>query len=559
MQFSITYKRLAQALLIVGPLASLAVSPTSNYDPINLIKLLIISSIAFYCLGLVLSSSRYSFKRLGKFFWYSIMLFVLAMFSTLLFSGAPITQQIWGTFGRNTGFLTYLSLLIILIGTALVQDTNFYEKLINSFVLTAVPMTVYCIIQYAGLDPIGWSEKHPFGTLGNINFSSAFFGLTSICAVALIFERKFSNVVRASLAVLVILDLLIVLSTGSIQGFMIFIAGTGLTIYLYMRSNLVLTKFRIPYIFASILGVAVTVLGLSNTGPLAKFLFAPSIVFRTDYWHAGWSMTKSHPLFGVGLDSYGDWYRTERGLISTVRTGTDRIANTAHNIFLDISSNGGIPLISAYLAINFIAFRSALKVLKRDTKFKPYFVAILSAWFGYLIFSAISINQVGVGIWGWLLTGALIGYEITTRTNEVSNEVKLKKVKSKNAAALSPMAGVLGFTGLISGFILSFIPFNADVKYKAASLSGDFLKVIDTTRMIGSTAFHNELALDTAGKNNFDTQARDLALQLVKNYPLDFMGWRAISLLKNSSQAERDSALKILRDLDPYNPDIPKS
>ena len=77
--------------------------------------------------------------------------------------------------------------------------------------------------------------------------------------------------------------------------------------------------------------------------------------------------------------------------------------------------------------------------------------------------------------------------------------------------------------------------------------------------MIGSTAFHNELALDTAGKNNFDTQARDLALQLVKNYPLDFMGWRAISLLKNSSQAERDSALKILRDLDPYNPDIPKS
>ena len=104
MQFSITYKRLAQALLIVGPLASLAVSPTSNYDPINLIKLLIISSIAFYCLGLVLSSFRYSFKRLGKFFWYSIMLFVLAMFSTLLFSGAPITQQIWGTFGRNTGF-----------------------------------------------------------------------------------------------------------------------------------------------------------------------------------------------------------------------------------------------------------------------------------------------------------------------------------------------------------------------------------------------------------------------------------------------------------------------
>ena len=186
MQFSNTYKRLAQAVLIVGPLASLAVSPTSNYDPINLIKILFICSIAFFCFGLILSSLKYSINRLNKKFWILISLFILSMFSTLIFSGAPLSQQIWGSYGRNTGLLTYISLLLVLVSTALIQEVSFYKKLVDVLLLTAIPMTAYCLIQYAGMDPVGWSEKHPFGTLGNINFSSAFFWL-------IIYLRSYSD------------------------------------------------------------------------------------------------------------------------------------------------------------------------------------------------------------------------------------------------------------------------------------------------------------------------------------------------------------------------------
>ena len=174
MQFSNTYKRLAQAVLIVGPLASLAVSPTSNYDPINLIKILFICSIAFFCFGLILSSFKYSINRLNKKFWILISLFIFSMFSTIIFSGAPLSQQIWGSYGRNTGLLTYISLLLVLVSTALIQEVSFYKKLVDVLLLTAIPMTAYCLIQYAGMDPVGWSEKHPFGTLGNINFSSEY-------------------------------------------------------------------------------------------------------------------------------------------------------------------------------------------------------------------------------------------------------------------------------------------------------------------------------------------------------------------------------------------------
>lgn len=554
-----SYKRMAQAILAVGPLTSLAVSPDTNFDPINLIKLLVISSIAFYCFGLILSSLKYSLNRLSLTFWICSVLFFMSMISSLILSGAPLAQQVWGTFGRNSGLLTYLSFLLILISTALIQNVKFYHRLINSLLIAALPMTLYCLIQYFKMDPISWSEKNTFGTLGNINFSSAFFGFSSICAVAMSFQKKLSKGIRLGLLFLVLIDLFIVLSTGSIQGIMVFVAGVGLIGYLYLRSNIKTWTLRISYVFLVLIGVILTIFGLSNKGPLAKFLFAPSIVFRTDYWHAGWQMTLDHPFFGVGLDSYGDWYRSTRGLISTLRTGPDRVANTAHNIFLDISSNGGLPLIAAYLAINIIAFSAAIKVLRRITIFQPYFAALFATWIGYLIFSAISINQMGVGIWGWLFTGALIGYEVSTRESSTSTPIDVRKGRPKKKLTLSPLAGMLGFVGLLLGFVLAFIPFNADMKYRNATKSAAMDQIIKSTKILGSTAFHNELALDTALKNNFPKEIDVLTRQLVKNYPLDFMGWRSLQVLPTATQDEKSIALAKLNELDPFNPDIPKS
>ena len=132
------------------------------------------------------------------------------MISTLLFSGAPFDQQFWGMFGRNTGFLTYFTLLIFLVSCALIQSVDFYRKIVNSLVITAIPMTLYCLIQVAHMDPVGWSLYAPFGTLGNINFSSAFFGLTSIACTSLLFEKSISKVVRISMALMVLTDLIIV-------------------------------------------------------------------------------------------------------------------------------------------------------------------------------------------------------------------------------------------------------------------------------------------------------------------------------------------------------------
>ena len=65
-------------------------------------------------------------------------------------------------------------------------------------------------------------------------------------------------------------------------------------------------------------------------------------------------------------------------------------------------------------------FENVLNSSKID---KP-FIAISSAWFAYTVQSLISINQIGLAIWGWLLTGAVIAFEISTPNRILDKHLK---------------------------------------------------------------------------------------------------------------------------------------
>ncbi len=555
MKLESVYRRIGTLSLIIGPLTTVAVSPFTNFDPINLIKLLFVTSIAFAMGGLVTYCGKNSFSRLEKFFWVTAVFFVVWMFVSFFISDAPWHQQVWGVFGRNTGLLTYVSLLSVLISTAVIQRVRTYHKLVDALVLTSVPTTLYALVQLAGKDPIAWSERAPFATLGNINFSSAFFGLTALCISILILDRRSPVWLRVVLAILALTQLAIVLETGSIQGFMIYVAGLGVAVFLWIRSHSKLKILKIPYLILGFVGFSLTVVALFNVGPLARFVFQNTILFRFDYWYAGWMMTLRNPVFGLGMDSYGDWYRQMRGEVATLRTGPDRITNTAHNIYLDISASGGIPLLVAYLLILGFAGRAAVRVLRRSSEFNPYFVALFSAWIAYLIQAGVSINQIGVGIWGWLFTGALIGYEAATRTRQ---EQPSKKVRSSQGS-LDPLpaaAALVAIGAFVLGFMLAFVPYRADVAYRTAAGSGDATALAESIKRYGATAYHFELVLDAAIKRGNETEIAGLVDELLQRYPRDFMAWRVLQVLGSTPPERQGVAYETLKRFDPYNPSI---
>lgn len=515
--------------------------------------MIFVTGFACSALAFILYSWKDSYVRLPRGLWLVAGFFLLWMTIVLVVTGAPINQQFWGVFGRNNGYLGYFSLVVILIAVALVQLKNFYCKLVDALVLTSVPTTAYAIIQIAGRDPISWSVMAPFATLGNINFSSAFFGLASLCATVLALSPKQRSLIRVFLTALVVTNLFIILQTGSIQGFMIYVAGVGIVGFFLVRSFTRIRVLQYLYVASGIICFGLASLALYNLGPLARFVFSETVLYRFDYWYAGWAMTVKNPVFGVGLDSYGDWYRELRGEIATLRTVPDRITNTAHNIYLDISASGGFPLIAAYLVLLGYALRAAVRVMRRSVAFDPYFVALFATWAAYLIQAAISINQIGVGVWGWLFTGGLIGYEIATREVGAGSGHGRTRTGSSQLPALAALLGIIGF---FAGFLLSFIPFNADAKFKGALQSGNPAEQLIKARALGATAYHMELALDTAIKANDERLASEATSELLQRYPRNFMAWRVKQALTSSTPHERDLAYERLRKMDPYNPDV---
>lgn len=164
---------------------------------------------------------------------------------------------------------------------------------------------------------------------------------------------------------------------------------------------------------------------------------------RGFYWRAAVNMISHNPFFGVGMDGFGDWYRRARSPeIARINPGIT--SDTAHNIPLDIGSGGGLPLMILYLAIIGLALYSIIKVVKRKSEFDVMFSAVVAAWFAYQAQSLISINQLGLGVWGWSLTGLIIGYEIHSR--ETSQVVNLNVGRKRIVIVEKVSAGTLVVT-----------------------------------------------------------------------------------------------------------------
>lgn len=555
MSLDIVRFRISQALLLVGPLATLAINPWSNFDPISVVKMTVISTLAFLVCFLLVANSSFLLIA-DKSLKITLAFFISCLFSTLLFSGAPIDQQIWGVFGRNTGLLAYFSLAIILFSTAVIVDRSFYSRLISALIFTAVPLSVYCIVQITGNDPIGWSSFETFGTLGNVNFLSAFLGMVCVAIFALVVNGGTPSWKKALLFILFLIDLYIVQSTGSIQGLFVFAVGFFVILFLRLKSERLMNIPQIALLLFSVLLLIPSVAGLWNKGPFAKFLFQNSNVLRTDYWHAGFEMTSNHPFFGVGMDSYGDWYRQSRGEISTLRGSADRTANTAHNIYLDLSSNGGLPLLITSFLLSFFALRASYRVYKRlGAKSDFVFVALLATWIGYQIQALVSINQLGVGVWGWLLTGALIGYEKTQRDN-IGLPVRALDKRKLKGRLLPATSAVMAIAGMGFGFLLAWFPLNADSRFFAASKTRDLMKISNSVDTLGTTTWHRARSIDAAYQAKSFDSALEQAQSLVRRYPRDFFGWRYLLYAPNSSNEMRAEAFKKLQELDPFNPEF---
>lgn len=550
-------KLLARLLYIGVPFISVLVVNETVTDPVNAPKFLILGVIAIGCLPILFLEMKDRGLRQHLTLIVLSSIFVLVSLVVLLSSQSPLTQSLYGVYGRNNGFLSYIFLVVILLSAAMLNQGITFERLLWGLLAAGVINVIYCGWVLAFGDFMSWSNPYGniLGTFGNPNFIGAFLGIFSTVWFAILFSGIANKWFKLASIIVLPLTLFEIIQSAAIQGRVLFAGGLCIVLFFWLRfrfQNRVITS---TYVLLVLTTGVLAIAGALQRGPFTETIYKTSVSLRGQYWLAGWNTGQSHPFTGVGFDAFGDWYRRMRDLHALTLPGPNTVVNTAHNVPLDMFAFGGWPLLVSYLGL--MTFVS-VKILAKARTLQNYdwvFIALSASWACYQVQSLISINQIGLAAWGWVLSGAVIGYVrfMDYGSKSLSPEIR----RREKIETFSP--SILVWIGLVIGGLIAAPPISADLKWMDAqrtrsvvelekSLAPAYLNPQNSIKYVNSIRAFEESGL-------FDL-ARKYALQATEFNPDNYDSWRALYVIQNSTEAEKLIALNNMKRLDPLNPNV---
>lgn len=540
--------RIAQLVVWAPVITTLLITPFLSTDPTNLPRFFFIIIFGFVGFFLLLGmKSQLLIRRYQSILIVAFGFVVWTIIATFA-SKINLTEGIFGVSGRQTGLLTYFAYVVLMLCAVLASSEDLQRKLSLALASVGLVSGLYGILQAYGGDPVDWINSYSpvMGLFGNPNFQASFMGMIATTATALSLGKTVKLKMRIGFVALILLALFNIYNSKSQQGFLVFLVGVTTVGYLYLHGDMKLRKLRPIYAAVALIGFLAVTLDILQKSPWASFLYKDSVTFRGDFWRAGWKMTLDNPLYGVGMDGYRDHYRAARDLVTALRPGSDVMTDSAHNLFIDVSSGGGFPLLFLYVCIIGLTVISIFKVLRRSGTLSSGFTALVGTWAGYLAQSVISIGNIGLSVWGWVLMGAIIGYELNSRENSE------KKTKRSDSAYPTVAIGV----GLIAGLIVGVPPVAADATFRSTLKSGDVLRIEASVRQWPQSVTRLTYVAQLLREGNLPDRAIVIAREAVRFNPKNFEAWRELYLQPNATESERDKALKTMKSLDPFNPNL---
>jgi O-antigen ligase len=427
-------------------------------DPFNAPKMWLLLIIGSWLLGQVIGETVKQIR--SKSLNYNSKLILVIISSFLFFNLIALVMTdskyvgLFGDYQRRTGFLTYLFLATFFLFTSLkirfTDGVRFFYWTLG----IALAISLYGILQHFGQDFVRWNNTYNsiVGTVGNPNFAAALMGIFAVILFGSVINADLSKILRIISAFSVCLLLLTIYFSDSLQGFLASAVGFGVLIVTW-----VLQRNRILGWSVAGIGVAgglISVFGILQTGPFS-FLFKESVTYRGDYWRAGIRMLQDHLWFGVGLDRYGAYFREYRDVAQVLRRGPNVGSNAAHNVFIQLGATGGILVLLSYLVlIGFIVWRGVIGLRENVGTKQIVFATFFAAWLTYLAQSLISIDNIAVAIWGWVLGGAVVGLSY--------NKDEAKSVKAPKVLGMSGLSLALSSAYTVIAIVISSLFFTAE-------------------------------------------------------------------------------------------------
>lgn len=543
-----------EKILVTSLIATtLTVTPDLTMDPISLPKFTVMVILAGFLVPNIRDFKNRFLLPKKRSLLLILSFLLVSQAGSMFLSGASIHSQLYGAPGRLTGLITYLALSIYFIYLSDSERNFLTLKVLNILVILGVILGIYGFLQSLGIEFFSYGPAYGssvFGTLGNSNFLSAFLGISASAALVKSFDRHFSFLQKSIIVTLTLVSLLTIYRSNSQQGFLIFAAGLSLAATIYFHINRTIFT-QVAAITLFVFCGAVTVAGVFNRGPLATIIFESSLSIRQGYWRAATSMLYNHPFSGIGIDNFLNWYRRFR----TEETATNSpglVSDSAHNVFLDIGAGSGLFALIAYLVLTIFVLRAILRVVHRAKSVDLNFLALAAAWFAYQIQSLISINQLALALWGWVLGGIIVGYEIRT-SSEIGKKSDVRsEVKQNDSKRIK--FGVETLIYVVAASLIAVLPFVSSTRFLSTLKSGN-PKAIQASAYFFPHDYSRFIYVATALKiNKFDAEALKVIRDAAEEFPDTFEIWDLYSSLPNASSIEIALAKAEMKRLDPFNP-----
>jgi len=395
-----------------------------------------------------------------------------------------------GSYERQEGTYTTLSYIaLFFIVLCNLERRAQVERLITVILWGSLPVALYGVIQYLGLDPILWEVDAPspvHSTLGRSNFLAAY-----LVMVMPLTMGRFSLVTgkgKAGYGFLLLLQALCLLFTEARGPWLGFLAavftfflllglrrgigwlwvGTAWTGVLVLILLALLNLPQMPLPGLSRLPYLSRLATLSETG-------AGSTAARLTIWRASLHLIASRPLLGYGPDTFGLVFSRFFPPQLVYYQGRGVLVDRAHNGLLDLAATAGLLGLLAYLSLLFLFFSRALRGLweAADPWRQTTLIACLSTLLGYLVQEQFGFGVSTLFVFFWLLLAVTTKVAEGRLTSPVDEEKGrwLRKVGGWQKGLLySSLLGLFSFLVVTT----NIFPLLADLHHRRGRVSRDF-------------------------------------------------------------------------------------
>ena len=535
-----------QIMVIFTFLHTIAITPFWNKDGMIIPKLIIMFTLAMYLFPiLAINRQLILSSKITKFVLIVQCVLLVQNLLVLITSSAPLEQQIFGRTGRGLGLITTFSLAIILLATMLFVENTQKNHILLGLIISGFISSFYSVLQSFGIDLLKWESRTNgvIGTLGNPNFQSAFAAIVLVPSI-LYFSKSHKQYLLALISFMFFS--FTIYRTQSTQGIIagFFSIAIALIIFSWYRNKL----FFGLILMGGFVSAFFAILGMLNMGPMSGYLYKVSVQSRGDFWRSAFTTANENPIFGVGLDSFGDYSLKYRDQIAANHSFAEYTDN-AHNFFLEHAATGGYPSAILNLLI-VLSVLFAFLVIQRDIKrFDVTIVSLFSAWAAFQMTTVISPGNLVTMHWNAIISGAIIGIAKSVSSNQISMpKISENKVKSFT---------LVNFIFSIIALVIMFPVFNVDRIQLTGMQKGDANLVMRATTSYPESTVRYSLIGKELLNSGLNQQSLELARAGIEFNPHSAGLWALVLVNPIAPMNERLEAKERILELDPLNVEVP--